>query len=63
MDQIIQDCNYDLDVVMIAIRQYVKGNLSPYRKLYRERIATLKASQSDSALTASLHEILNQLAV
>jgi hypothetical protein len=63
MDQIIQDCNYDLDVVMIAIRQYVKGNLSVYRKQYRERIATLKASQSDSTLTASLHEILNQLAV
>jgi hypothetical protein len=63
MDQIIQDCNYDLDVVMIAIRQYVKGNLSPYRKLYRERIATLKASQSDSTLTESLHEILYQLAI
>lgn len=62
MDKIIQDCNYDLDVVMIAIKQYVKGNLSRYRKHYRERIATLKANQSETHLTHSLNEILHQLA-
>ena len=63
MDRIIQDCNYDLDVIMIAVRQYVKGNPSRYRAKYRERIAVLKASNSESSLTKSLEEILYQLAV
>ena len=64
MDRIIESCGYDLNVVMIAVKQYQKSsNPSRIRDRYRKRIATLKASQSDSTLTAALHEILNQLAV
>ena len=63
MDRIIQDCNYDLDVIMIAVRQYVKGNTSRYRIKYRERIALLKSKQSDTSLTDSLDDILYQLAI
>ena len=64
MDRIIENCGYDLNVVMIAVKQYQKSsNPSRIRDRYRKRIATLKAIQSDTTLTASLHEILNQLAV
>lgn len=63
MDRIIQDCNYDLNVIMIAVKDYVSGNLSAYRKQYRERIAVLQATQEKKSLTNSLNEIMEQLAV
>jgi hypothetical protein len=63
MDRIIQDCNYDLNVIMIAVKDYVSGNLSAYRKQYRERIAVLQAKQEKKSLTNSLNEIMEQLAV
>jgi hypothetical protein len=62
MDRIIENCEYDLNVIMIAVKQYQKSsNPSRIRDRYRKRIAVLQSSRSNSTLTKSLDEILQQL--
>lgn len=60
-DFIIKDCNFDLNIILSVIKQYVKGNLSKYKKIYKQRIKDLITVNDDDLLRKPFYEIQTQM--
>ena len=61
--KIIEDCNYDIDLIQLFIKKYVKGNVNQYVRQYKALINKMKQDEvkqnkSDSRYVDELLQLL-----